>query len=288
MSPASSLASRPLILLIGAAGDDELRPVAAWLNEAAFPDFELEPLDAERLGERLAGRPPELVVVLQRWPDEFSAKEADAVLARWPLARVVCVSGPWCDSDGRTREHWPLVTRAPAATAIERLRRELDGLRRQQPGLPATASRTETFAALSEASPGGARTSADSTRGLCVRLISADGEFAGAIADLCASWGWTIDERRSGVAGAPPPDVVLWDADPLPAGSDADGWERLLARGERLAEESAGAAVLVFAGFARQGDVARLTVALNAVVVPKLSSGEAVRSAVLATVGRRG
>jgi hypothetical protein len=110
-------------------------------------------------------QPPELVVICQTWSDQFSADEIQGLIAWLPFARLICCYGPWCDSDGRTRDLWPLAVRIPAAqglSVVAAALRELQvpgGLTAPSPGsrlparggssgrLPLTASRAEIYAA---------------------------------------------------------------------------------------------------------------------------------------------
>jgi len=90
---------------------------------------------------------PDLIIVCQQWPDEYSSRQVHGLLVRHPLARLLCCYGPWCDSDGRNRDIWPAGSRVPVSGFRSRLDLEtalLLGL----PGaavLPLTASRTEVF-----------------------------------------------------------------------------------------------------------------------------------------------
>jgi hypothetical protein len=88
---------------------------------------------------------PELVLVCQHWSDEFTTQDVHCLIARYPLARLVCCYGPWCASDGRTRDIWPLAVRVPTDAAPDRIRRELDVLAGRRRPLPLTASRDEIF-----------------------------------------------------------------------------------------------------------------------------------------------
>jgi hypothetical protein len=88
---------------------------------------------------------PDLVLVCQQWPDEFSESDVRRLLSLYPLARFVCAYGLWCESDGRSRDIWPLSVRVPVRCTADRMRRELEvvaGLRRP---LPLTASRDEIW-----------------------------------------------------------------------------------------------------------------------------------------------
>jgi hypothetical protein len=111
----------------------------------------------------------DLIVVAQSWSDQYTPADVAALLSAAPLARILCVYGRWCDSDGRTRDIWPLAVRVPAEEFETRLRRELEVLERTLPPLPLTASRTEIFAArLPPAATlrgGRSKSSADSNRG---------------------------------------------------------------------------------------------------------------------------
>jgi hypothetical protein len=122
-----------------------MRPVEAAVG-ARFPDSRLRRID------RLPAAGPaalaaDLIVVCQSWSDEYTAGEVAALLSAAPVARLLCVYGRWCDSDGRTRHVWPLAVRAPAAEFEGRLQREINVLRGTEPPLPLTATRTEIFAA---------------------------------------------------------------------------------------------------------------------------------------------
>jgi hypothetical protein len=132
-------------LLIGDTQPAELHPVEALLR-APFPGPKLRRV--ERLSAaRVADLSADLIVVCQSWSDEYTAGEVAALLSAAPLARILCVYGRWCDSDGRTRDVWPLAVRVPAAKFETRLLHELKVLAGTLPPLPLTATRTEIFAA---------------------------------------------------------------------------------------------------------------------------------------------
>jgi hypothetical protein len=144
-----------------------MRPVEAFLRaQCSGPHVRrIRGLSQARAADLSA----DLIVVCQSWSDEYTSREVAALLSAAPLARVLCVYGHWCDSDGRTRDIWPLAVRVPAAEFETRLRRELEVLEGTLPPLPLTASRTEIFAARlpPAATPRGGRSqsSADSNRG---------------------------------------------------------------------------------------------------------------------------
>jgi len=88
---------------------------------------------------------PELVLVCQHGSDEYTTPDVHRLIGLYPLARLVCCYGPWCASDGRTRDIWPLAVRVPVDAAPDRIRRELDVLSGSRQPLPLTASRDEIF-----------------------------------------------------------------------------------------------------------------------------------------------
>jgi hypothetical protein len=88
---------------------------------------------------------PDLVIICQHWPDEYTPAEFRQMLGAFPLARPVCCYGPWCASDGRTRDVWPLSIRVPSEYAARRIDLELEVLAGTRWPIPLTASRDELF-----------------------------------------------------------------------------------------------------------------------------------------------
>ena len=89
---------------------------------------------------------PHLILICQNWPDEFTAEQAEWLLTRFPLARIICSYGPWCGSDGRTRTVWPAAIRVPVGEAPRRIRHETEVLLGTRLPLPLTAGLDEIFA----------------------------------------------------------------------------------------------------------------------------------------------
>ncbi len=91
---------------------------------------------------------PDLIVILQSWPSEFSVNESNELLAFAPLARVVVCYGAWCESDGRNFGIWPPSIRVPVWAARARIEREWQLINKpiSQHALPWSASREEIFA----------------------------------------------------------------------------------------------------------------------------------------------
>lgn len=86
---------------------------------------------------------PDLVIVCQHWPEEYTVADVRQILGAFPLARLICCYGAWCASDGRTRDVWPLSVRVPADSSPARIDLELEVLADLHWPLPLTASRDE-------------------------------------------------------------------------------------------------------------------------------------------------
>lgn len=86
---------------------------------------------------------PELILVAQGWSEAQSGAEIQRLQDRYPLARMVCVYGPLCESDGRTRQTWPGALRVPKRKLGWRLEQEIRVLRGESAPLPWTATREE-------------------------------------------------------------------------------------------------------------------------------------------------
>ena len=130
---------------------DEMRPLWDWLNPGFLANSRriVAPDIPHALDECAGGVFPELIIVLQSWPIEYSSDEIRRLLAFAPLARIVVCYGAWCESDGRNHSLWPQTVRVPLWAAQSRIEREWRLLQNpgdQQP-LPWSASRDETFAA---------------------------------------------------------------------------------------------------------------------------------------------
>ncbi len=127
-------------------GDTTGLPSVEALLRTVFPHPNLRCID--RLSPvHVTDLPAGLIVACQTWSDEYTAGDVAAILSAAPLARVLCAYGRWCDSDGRTRDIWPLAVRVPVSEFEARLQRELRVLQGTAAPLPLTASRAEIFAA---------------------------------------------------------------------------------------------------------------------------------------------
>ena len=204
------------LLIMGQSDRAEALPLVEWMSHA------LQPANVARhasLGEALdqlaAGDwIPDLIVVVQSWPDEVTRREIDRLSRFAPLARWVVCCGSWCESDGRTRDLWPLAVRVPLRSAMSRLQHEWRLLCGENVSpLPMSASREETFA-IDHPEPGGG-VAADS---LCVIVRSPDPEYRRYLQELLVHAGHAADcevsAKRDRVDANSPPRVFLLDVDP--------------------------------------------------------------------------
>lgn len=89
--------------------------------------------------------PPDLVLVCQQWPDEYTNEFVAELIATFPLSRLICSYSRWCGSDGRTRNIWPASVRVEAAKAARRVQQEVEVISGLRDPLPLTAGLDEVF-----------------------------------------------------------------------------------------------------------------------------------------------
>jgi hypothetical protein len=136
------------VLVVGDLFSPEMQSVERRVEELARDRSDVRILSdvAQALSRSAADAwHPDLVIVCQHWPDQYTAAEVRQLLGAFPLARLICCYGVWCASDGRTRDVWPLSTRIPAELAPRRIDLELEVLAGTRWALPLTASRDEIF-----------------------------------------------------------------------------------------------------------------------------------------------
>ncbi|HUQ70535.1 MAG TPA: hypothetical protein VM165_13470, partial [Planctomycetaceae bacterium] len=198
-------------LSLGQSDRAEFQPLRKQLlSEAEARSWRTVATLSEFLEQQSSGQfrtPIEFAVVWQCWSDEFTAAEVIALLAQLPLCRVVCVTGPWCESDQRTRRAWPPALVAPWWHAGQRLQRELAAVQtRAAHSPPWTASREELW--LWEQSVPDERFLA----GIAISLRMADHNFSAMLCEMLLAAGATAVQYPSHDV-----DVVLVDADPWSA-----------------------------------------------------------------------
>lgn len=153
------------VLLLGDLSSAELLPVVAHVRGRIRHGHlrEAQSVAQAILSYRPGSSPPELIIACQSWSDQFSPADIQRLMRWQPLAQLICCYGPWCDSDGRTRDAWPFSVRVAAEDAVRHVEFVLGAQdRRGTPlaatqesapvtianfaPLPWTASRTEVFA----------------------------------------------------------------------------------------------------------------------------------------------
>ncbi|HOM17827.1 MAG TPA: hypothetical protein PLQ00_10895 [Thermoguttaceae bacterium] len=94
------------VLLVGGMNRTEFRPIKPSLCSVAI----VEEAEDLRKGCRLLEKGdflPDLLLLLQSYPREFSAEQLDAFRRLAPLASVGVVLGPWCEGEGRSGKPLP-------------------------------------------------------------------------------------------------------------------------------------------------------------------------------------
>ncbi len=151
------------------------------------------------------GEFPDLLVVVQTWSDQFPFHQFLELPGFGPLSRVICCYGPWCVSDGRSRQDWPLGLRVPVEHFGAALRREIPQLLAPQfaaAPIPWTAGRDEMFRSRQPVVAASLR--------CVVRIISTDRRLAEMWGELLRKAGFPIAAEGSAGGGQ----MVLWDVDP--------------------------------------------------------------------------
>jgi len=265
--------SSPQLLLVGNLQQGESQQIADHLFEAFPAECIRTAATIERACRRIAEGEwlPDLIVVFQDWPEQFPRSAIERLIAAAPLARLVCCYGPWCDSDGRTRDFWPLAVRVPISVAQRRIERELALLRGESTCLlPMTAGRDEIFGFDNDA----ALPRTGKSREIVVR--SPDRAFRNCLEEALRLAGHRVlpDE-----ADHPPAHIVLWDIDPWDETSAA-----ALAEYQQSQPE---AAILALAGFPREHLTGELRSMGVRAVIPKLAPFDLLLDAIEEAVRER-
>ena len=135
------------VVIIGHAARREFAGLAKWLCQhpqiqviREFADIDAalarpEPLEAAQL-----------TIVLQSSSDQYSAPAVNQLIGRTLFHRLLCCYGPWCESDGRSRNSWPDAVRVPLRLAESVIEQEFRRIQIGTPPIPPTSSRDEIFA----------------------------------------------------------------------------------------------------------------------------------------------
>ncbi len=169
-----------------------------------FPGASVRHFDSPDAAANSAVEPPDIVLVVQHRPREFSRSGVAELIASQPLASFVVGLGVWCASAMRSESIWPEAIAVSFEDVPRSLAREADLLTNRDAAPPwLTSGREEVF--LLE-------------RGIALPAIlppmivdSPDGAFANTLADLVVE----IRKRPRLHSTTTEPVVVIWDADPI-------------------------------------------------------------------------
>lgn len=193
------------VTIVGDPNRAEMRSLVDWIcNRLLPPTIPVFACDITTAKTQCATKGfPDLVIVLQGWPGEFSASQISEFLSFTPLSRIVVCYGAWCESDGRNQNPplWPNAVRVPVWAAAARIEREWRLINDDSAGqaMPWSASREEIFAADHADLP---RWQLPSP----VLIDSPDPDYQQFLSQLLKSTGYEIATEVPG--------TILFDADP--------------------------------------------------------------------------
>jgi CheY-like chemotaxis protein len=201
---------------------------------------------------------PDVIVIAQAFPGQFSHQVIDRLRRLAPLARVVGLMGSWCEGEMRTGAPWPGVVRTYWHQWAARCGRELCRMANGQCcswTLPPTASEEERL--LADMNPFGL----PPQRGL-VLICAKSREMAQWLSAACRSRGFaTVWQHGPSVAHMEGAVAAIFDSADLNAEEHDDL--------RRLTERLHPAPVVVLLAFPRCEDRRRALSAGAAVVVSK-------------------
>ena len=140
------------ILIVGDTSRREFRGARGALDElgGTLGAADVESAEAVLAGGRMV---PDLIVIAQSHPEQFSSKAVGRLRRLAPLARVLGLLGSWCEGEVRSGKPWPAAVRVYWHQWLPRCGRELarlgEGLCPTW-GLPATATEEERLLAGAE------------------------------------------------------------------------------------------------------------------------------------------
>jgi hypothetical protein len=196
------------ILIIGQTNRAEAQSLMEWIPATLHGAQFTQHLGMEQAIVELTQTQqiPDLIVVIQSHLDEYCQRGIDELGRLAPLARWVVCSGAWCESEGRTRQLWPLAVRVPLRSATLRLFDEWRMLCGENvKPLPLSGSREEAF----EADHGPLL---KATVSISVLVDSPDVEYSRYLSELLAASGHTVLARDASSDSSP--QVILCDLDP--------------------------------------------------------------------------
>jgi hypothetical protein len=247
------------VLWIGDSERSEFADAFLWLRENTKL---VVATDVENALERIAstGCDPELIVVAQRWPGEFSPKQIERLRRAAPLARINELLGSWCEGETRTGRPAAGTLRNYWHQWLPRTAPQFARAARGQPpiwSLPSTATDDERLLAISDSHK--VLPSDRPTRGL-IAILLRNGVMARALCDAAPTHGyacvWLPNGRERYVSGV---QAAVWDA---PA--QVESWPNRLAE---IRRQWHGVPIVAIVNFPRIEDVVRLRAGGVAAVV---------------------
>lgn len=194
------------ILIIGKQNPAEAPPLTEYLPITFAPSNVLYESDIPRAMRLLQQTHliPDLIVVIETHPDEYSRSDIDQLTVHAPLARWVVGYGDWSESAGRTRDLWPMAVRIPMRSIGPRLQQEWDLLNgKSATPLPMSGSREEIFGADYQWRH-------QPTEPATVLIKSPDPEYRRYLAEFITEAGHTVFDKSTNAS----PDAILCDLDP--------------------------------------------------------------------------
>ena len=188
------------ILLVGNTNRDEFRRARAVLDSVGRVTYTT---DAESAAEAInSGRlVPELIVIAQAYPFQFSHQAVDWLRRLAPLSRTIGLMGSWCEGEVRTGRPWPGAVRVYWHQWPPRCSRELGRMARGECSawsLPPTATDEERLLTAADESP--------PARCGLIAIHTRRGEMEDWLSAACRSRGystvWLRPQRPAKVEGA--------------------------------------------------------------------------------------
>ncbi|MDA7979789.1 MAG: hypothetical protein MPJ50_13560 [Pirellulales bacterium] len=207
------------VLVVGNTLDTEIQPALNVLHRQALVAMVKSPLD---VSERLRTWSPELFIVHQAYPAQWTPSQLNSLRAASPASRQILIEGSCCEGEGRSSDLHTGLWRIywHQASALLEI-----GLKQRAAGRAAWWS----------AEPERSRLAAAQTRGICdifatiptptdarvAVICSADADFSDLLADAIHDFGWRplpinvrgMERPTQTLQAMHGADMLLWDCD---------------------------------------------------------------------------